>query len=171
VTSHKIDEIRKAARDYGRESLANYKFCLRLKDDVIVALNDYLAVGDKVAVAVPQSGDWNPEEENYRDEALGMFDEPIVILRDLGFGIAIRLDNLEDSGHCWVRVPVSLRKTSQNVEITVGAQPIVRIPLDYQDHLTRLCEATYKDLLAIFRDPVLERRPDLQGPIGFVRRH
>ena len=139
---------------------------MRLKNDVISTLNDYLAEGEKVVLGVPPSGEWNPEQVDYRDEALDAFDDPLVMLRDIEFGIAVRLDNLEDSGHCWVRVPLSVHRASGNVEMTAGDQPVVRVPLEYQGHLTKICEAVWRDLLTIFRDPVAKRRSDLKG-IGF----
>lgn len=167
MTTRMIDEIRQAARDYGQESQTNYEFCLRLKEDVISALDDYLAQGDKVAVGVPPSGEWNPEQGDYRDEALDAFNDPLIILSDVDkFGIAVRVDNLEDSGCCWVRVPLSVRRTSGNLHMTVGNQPVVRVPLANQGHLTKICEAVRLDLLAIFRDPVAKRRSDLKR-IGF----
>jgi hypothetical protein len=161
--TRKIDEIRQAARDYGKASRANYEYCLRLKNDVISTLNDYLAEGEKVVLGVPPSGEWNPEQGDYRDQALDIFDDPLVMLRDIEFGVAVRLDNLEDSGCCWVRVPISVRRISGNVEMTVGDQPVVRVSLDYGGHLTKICEAVRRELLAIFQDPVAKRRSDLRG--------
>ena len=109
----KIDEIREAARDYGRQSKENYEFCLQLKNDVILGLNRYLGqglLGEGLATGVPPWDDWDPGGGDYRNEALDTFDDKTLIVRDIVFGVAIRIDNFNDRGCCWVRSRISVHK-------------------------------------------------------------
>ena len=61
---------------------------------------------------------------------------------------------------------MTLRKTSNGVEAFVGNEPVIRMPVKYQPELTKVCDAVYRDLLAVFRQPIADRRPD-QRIIGF----
>ncbi len=149
--------------------MVNDRFCRQFKDDFIPVLREYLKPGDdRVVVGVPPTGDWEPERGDYRDQAVDTFDDGILTVRDISFGVAVRIDHTEDNCHFWIRSTITLRKTSESVEAIVGNEPIIRMPLNYRGELTKVCEAVYRDLLAVFRQPLADRRPELRT-IGFKK--
>jgi hypothetical protein len=166
----RIDEIRKAVAEYGRRSVEYSEIVHDLGRRILLALDDYLIPGGGVVFGVPPTGEWDPGVD-YRDAIFSSFGK-ILDLEDVCFGIAIRIDNLSDSGSLWVRLPTTIRKEGERLKVFAGTTKGVWLSIPREaDDLQAVCEHLFEVVLAAFQNDV---RFYLHGSmhemtIGFLR--
>jgi len=166
----KIDEIRKAATEYGRRSVENMQICERLGRRIIEAFDRFLKPEGGLVIGVTPKEEWHPEQGDYSSAAFSFYHDGILNLNEVQFGLAVRIDHLTDNGHFWVRLVVALRKNGDKIGVLAGDQDIIWLPINYEDaDVQNVCEGVYEILLRVYRDDVnlfVQGRENLQT-IGF----
>jgi hypothetical protein len=168
----RIDEIRRAVKEYGRRSAENMEICRRLGRAIIVAFDRYLTLKGSLVFGVPPFGDWSPEKGDYRDATFSFHGSRTLRIEDVQFGMALRVDNLDDSGCLWLRIVVNLRKQGEKIGVFVNEDSDgIWIPTNYSDRdLSEICEALYQLALRAFREDarMFVEGSGQFGTIGFM---
>jgi hypothetical protein len=86
--------------------------------------------------------------------------------------MALRVDNLDDSGCLWLRIVVNLRKQGEKIGVFLNEDSDgIWIPTNYSDRdLSEICEALYQLALRAFREDarMFVEGSGQFGTIGFM---
>jgi hypothetical protein len=141
----RIEQVRAAAKEYGRCSIENYKLMTKLGRDIISSFDRYLSPARGLVFGVPPKGEWDSNVE-YRDDAFSH--DPILTVGTIEFGLAIRIFEKQE-----LRQIVGLRKDGDQifVFVTDSESQKLRIPVDYtSDDLDHVCEQIFQNVLLLF---------------------
>ena len=145
----KYEELQKAVRDYGDAAFQNLMRCRALGDAIIAGYHEFAGCGEECVAGVPAQGPFDPRKE-YGDEAFSFHDRDVIILEPVRFGLSIIVGNAEDKGALWLRTVISAEITGDTFDVFVAAQPIIRIPFDFEPHLPIIYEAIHTEFLETF---------------------
>lgn len=169
---HRIDKIRAAAQAYGESSVRQQQLIAAFGKDLLAELAPYLHRGKHLVHGVTPKGDWIPGQD-YVDAAFSYYDAGLLTLEPIDFGIAIRVDNVDDDGACWVRVVLTLSKVGDKILASIGENAKTTIPVHYSAaDLRGVCEMIFVTVLKLFTTDVENARGGpyaSSGAIGFIR--
>lgn len=165
----KYDLLKDAIHDYGAAAFENLLRCKGLAQSIVDQFNDYIDCPPEMVRAVPAQGEFDPKK-NYGDEAFSFSQRPVIVLEPVHFGLTLIVGNAEDSGLLWLRTHISIEVTGDTFDVFVASQPVIRVPLHYDDHLAPIFEAIYREFIRTFEMEVMEfNDARFKNGIGFVR--
>jgi hypothetical protein len=168
VARTKFEEIQDAIRTYGQAAFQNLLRCKALGEAVIEGLHKYLGCDQRNVSAVPPEGPFDSRRD-YGEEAFSFHNRQIIILEPVRFGVSVIVGNAEDSGALWLRTLVSAEVAGDAFEVYVGAQPVIRTPLDFEGSLDPIFEAIVQEFLDTFEVDVMEFNDvRFKSKIGFM---
>jgi hypothetical protein len=168
MAATKYDELKDVVRDYGAAAFQNLLKCKTLGEAVITGFHRWLGCAPENVAGVPIEGTFNPKE-SYGDRAFSFFGKDVIILEPVRFGVSVIVGNIEDSGALWLRTVVSADISGDQYEIFVGAQPALRIPLDFETRLPEIYAAIHQEFLDTFELEVMEFEDQrFRSKIGFT---
>lgn len=168
MTETRFEKLQEAIKAYGAAAFENLLRCKGLGEAVINGLPDYLGCNAENVTAVPPEGLFDPRKD-YGEEAFSYRHREVIALEPVIFGVALTVHNFEDSGALWLRTALSIEVTGDSFDVFVAQQPLLRIPLDYEDKLEPVFEAIYREFLNTFHLEVLEFNDKrFETRIGFV---
>lgn len=143
------EELQAAILDYGEAAMENLIRCRALGHAVAAGLPGYLGAPEGCCSLVPPHGVFDPAKD-YGDKAFSFSDTPVVRLEPIRFGLCVIVPHKEDSGRLWLRIAVRVAVVGERFDVFVGNQPLIRVPLDYKGHLTRVHDHIHDELMSIF---------------------
>lgn len=155
MSQSKFEELQSAIHEYGQAAFENLLRCKALADAVIEGLPAYLGCDPAHVSAVPAQGPFDPRKD-YGDAAFSFSERDVIILEPVRFGLSLVVGNAEDAGSLWLRTVVSAEITGDTFDIFVAAQPIIRIPIEFEGLLTPLYETIHREFIQTFTIEVLE---------------
>ena len=164
----RFETLQAAIEKYGAAAFENLVRCKGFADAIVAAFPDYLGCGADCVRAVPAAGAFDPQQD-YGDLAFSYAHRQVIALEPIQFGVALTVKNMEDAGSLWLRTAVAVEITGDTFDVFVAQQPVVRIPLAYDDKLEPVLEAIYQEFLNTFRVQVLafnDKR--FETGIGFI---
>lgn len=164
---HRIDALRQAVARYGDETWANYQLLTKFGHDLLSSMARYMHRGQTLVRGVPPCGEWDPEQE-YRHEAFSSFGDPVLTLEPTDLGMAIRIDNLSDTGSLWVRIVITLKRSGQKLLLSIGDQYNLALPLQYEGDIEQACAMIFGALHDSFDLGARETRSGLYGEHGAI---
>jgi hypothetical protein len=148
----RIEQIREAAREYGKHSIENMQMGETLGREIMAAFDTYLTPKGGLVIGVPPIGSWEHDKGDYRDAAFSYYHEPLLTVSQTQFGIGVHiLDNL------WVRLVVTLRKQGDRIGVFCGHgnNEALWIPeKGSAADIGRVCERLFQTLLGYYRGDV-----------------
>jgi hypothetical protein len=170
MTLSKYEELQNAIRAYGEAAFQNLLRSKTLGEAVIEGFSAYLACDPKCVSAVPAEGPFDPRR-NYGDEAFSFDGRDVIILEPVRFGISLIVGNAEDSGALWLRTTVSAEVAGDQFDVFVAAQPLIRLPFDFEGKLQPVFDAIHQEFLDTFQIEVMEFNDQrFRTGIGFLPR-
>jgi len=168
MTKTKYEELQDAIHKYGAAAFENLLRCKGLSEAITQNLHTYLGCdADRVSL-VPAQGDFDPQKD-YGDEAYSFSQRPVIVLEPVHFGLSLIVKNAEDEGAMWLRTHVSIEVTGDSFDVFVASEPIIRVPLDYKDHLDPVFESIYREFIKTFEMEVMEfNDARFKNGIGFL---
>ncbi len=164
----RFDELKSAIRDYGQAAFQNLLKCRALGDAIIAGLHEFEACPPEHVAAVPAEGLFDPRKD-YGDEAYSFATREVIVLEPVRFGLCLVVGNIEDSGALWLRTVIAAEIIGESFDVFVAAQPVIRIPFDFDGKLGPIFEAIHREFLETF---TLEVDEFLDAPfktgIGFL---
>lgn len=151
----RYEELQAAIRAYGEAAFQNLLRAKALGDAVVSGFADYLGCDEELVSAVPAEGPFDPRRD-YGDEAYSFHGRDVIILEPVRFGVSLIVGNAEDSGALWLRTVVAAEVAGDAFEVFVSAQPIIRTPLQFENHLEPIHAAIHKEFLDTFQVEVME---------------
>ncbi|MEQ1930974.1 MAG: hypothetical protein ABL957_10665 [Parvularculaceae bacterium] len=162
------DEIKTSIRDYGAAAFQNLLQARALGEAVIARFHNYLGCEREKVAGVPAQGPFDPRED-YGEKAFSYYGRDVIILEPVRFGVSLIVGNLEDSGALWLRTVVAAEIAGDHFDVFVGAQPALRIPLDFAPSLDDVFKAMHREFLDTFELQVLEFEDQrFKTGIGFL---
>lgn len=162
------EEIKNAIRAYGAAAFQNLLRSRALAEAVIAGFHVYLGCEPEKVAGVPAQGPFDPREP-YGEKAFSFFGREVIVLEPVSFGISLIVGNLEDSGALWLRTAVAVEIAGDQFAVFVGAQPELRIPLDFDGRLEPVFRALHRELLDTFEIETLEFEDQrFKTGIGFL---
>ena len=167
----RIEQIRKAAEEYGKRSVENMQMAEKLGQEIIAAFDRYLTLKGGIVIGVPPSGEWRHDNGDYGAAAYSYFHEPILRVRPIQFGMCVKIwDNLS------IRLVVNLKKEGERIAVFCGPsnEEALWIPTTYlAADIDRICERLFQTLLSYYRGDVnlFVDGDEKMQTIGFVSRH
>jgi hypothetical protein len=149
------EEIKNAIRDYGAAAFQNLLKSRSLAEAVIDGFHLYLGCERGKVAGVPAAGPFDPREP-YGEKAFSFYGRDVIVLEPVRVGISLIVGNLEDSGALWLRTVLSAEIAGDHFAVFVGAQPELRVPLDFDDRLEPVFRALQKEFLDTFQLEILE---------------
>ncbi|MGV6820430.1 MAG: hypothetical protein ACWA5T_08020 [Parvularcula sp.] len=163
-----FEEIQHAVAAYGEAAMENFLRCRAVGRALFTGMPAYFGcAADKVCL-VPAQGAFDPNKD-YGDAAFSFHQHEVIRLEPIIFGLCLIVPNAEDSRSLWLRTGVRVEVTGDTFDIFVSHQPMVRVPLDFEGHLTPVWDTIKREFLSVFRTE-LARFSDERyaGGIGFV---
>ena len=168
MSQSRFEKLHDAIKTYGAAAFENLLRCKGFGEAVLAGLPDYLGCAPEHVHAVPPQGAFDPRKD-YGEEAFSYRHRDVIVLEPIVFGIAVTMQNLEDSGSLWLRTALSVEVTGESFDVFVAQQPMIRIPLDYKDALEPVFEAIYREFLNTFQLEVMEFNDKrFETRIGFI---
>ncbi len=168
MSQSRFDKLKEAIEAYGAAAFENLLRCKGLGEAVLDGLPDHLGCNAECVTAVPPMGAFDPRKD-YGEDAFSYRSREVIVLEPVVFGVALTVHNLEDSGALWLRTALSIEVTGDSFDVFVAQQPLIRIPLDYENKLEPIFEAIYREFLNTFQLEVLEFNDKrFETRIGFV---
>lgn len=168
MTETRFQKLQNAIKTYGAAAFENLLRCKGFGEAVLNGLPAYLGCGETCVTAVPAEGAFDPRKD-YGDDAFSYRQRQVIVLEPIHFGVALTVKNAEDSGALWLRTALSIEVTGNSFDVFVAQQPVIRIPLDYENALEPVFEAIYREYLNTFQLEVLEFNDKrFETRIGFV---
>lgn len=155
MAGRRYDELAAAVKDYGAAAFRNLLRCRALGEAVISGFAAFEGVDEAQVAGVPAEGPFDPRKD-YGDEAFSFHGRSVIVLEPVRFGICLILGNAEDSGALWLRTVVSAEIIGESIDVFVGAQPLVRVPHDFEGRLAPVFEAIHREFLETFTLEVAE---------------
>jgi hypothetical protein len=147
--SEKFSELQRAIRDYGQAAFQNLLKCRALGDSVISGFYEFEGCPRASVVAVPPAGPFDPHKD-YGDEAFSFHGRQVIILEPVRFGLCLIVGNAEDAGALWLRTVVSAEIAGDSFDVFVAAQPLIRVPLEFEGKLDPVFDAIHREFLETF---------------------
>lgn len=164
----RFEKLQDAILSYGAAAFENLLRCKGFADAVVKGLPAYLGCGETCVKAVPPVGPFDPRKD-YGEDAFSYSQREVIVLEPVQFGIALTVKNAEDSGSLWLRTALSIEVTGDSFDVFVAQQPVIRVPVAYEDALEPVFEAIYREFLNTFQLEVLEFNDKrFETRIGFV---
>lgn len=168
MTQTRFEILQEAIKTYGAAAFENLLRCKGFGEAIVEGLPAYLECDPECVTAVPPAGPFDPRKD-YGEDAFSYRHREVIVLEPIIFGIALIVRNFEDSGSLWLRTALSVEVTGDTFDVFVAQQPLIRIPLDYDDKLEPVFEAIYREFLNTFQLEVLEfSDKGFATGIGFV---
>ncbi|MEO1242749.1 MAG: hypothetical protein AAFX54_12645 [Pseudomonadota bacterium] len=168
MTQTRFEKLQDAIKTYGAAAFENLLRCKGFGEAVINGLPQFLGCNRECVTAVPPEGAFDPRRD-YGEDAFSFRHREVIVLEPVRFGLALTIKNFEDSGALWLRTVLSVEVTGDSFDVFVAQQPVIRIPLDYEDKLDPVFEAIYREFLNTFQLEVLEFNDKrFATGIGFV---
>lgn len=168
MTQTRFEKLQHAIKTYGAAAFENLLRCKGFGEAVIDGLPQFLGCSRQCVTAVPSEGAFDPRRD-YGEDAFSFRHREVIVLEPVRFGLALTVKNFEDSGALWLRTVLSVEVTGDSFDVFVAQQPVIRIPLDYEDKLDPIFEAIYREFLNTFQLEVLEFNDKrFATGIGFV---
>lgn len=168
MTETKYQTLKKAIHNYGAAAFENLLRCKGLGTAIIENFHAYIGCDRGCVSAVPAQGQFEPKKD-YGDDAFSFSQRPVIVLEPVHFGISLIIRNSEDEGMLWLRTALSIEVTGDSFDVFVASQPIIRVPLDYEDHLDPVFEAIYREFIKTFEMEVMEfNDARFKNGIGFL---
>lgn len=168
---NQVDRIRNAMTAYGRLSAATHRTLTDFGRKLLSAVGTFLHRDKALIQGVPPSGDWKPDTD-YRDAMFSSYQENIHSLDPLDMGLAIKVENLDDDGACWIRLRLTLQKRGNDVVVSLGDGRLAEVPVNYTDeHLRGIATKIIDECVMLFSDRVDHVTRGYYGeraPIGFL---
>lgn len=164
----RFDELKRAIKDYGEAAFQNLLRSRALGEAVIEGFPAYIGCSPNCVVAVPAEGPFDPCKD-YGEEAFSFHARPVIVLEPVRFGVSVIVGNAEDSGALWLRTAVSAEVSGDAFEVFVGAQPRLRVPLEFEGRLDPVFAAIYQEFLDAFQLEIMEFNDSrFKDGIGFL---
>jgi hypothetical protein len=168
MAGEKYEQLKTAIRAYGAAAFENLLRCKALGEAVIAGFHDWLGCPPQCVSGVPAKGPFDPRK-NYGEEAFSFSGREIVVLEPVRFGVSLIVGNAEDSGALWLRTTVSAEVLGGGFDVFAGAQPLVRVPLEFDGHLTPIYDAIHREFLNTFELKTMEFADErFRDGIGFL---
>ncbi|NHK29350.1 hypothetical protein FF098_015640 [Parvularcula flava] len=162
------DELKRAVSDYGKAAMDNLLHCKAFGRAVMDGYAGWLGCEPERVVGVPAKGQFDPHHD-YGDAAFSFYQSPVIRLEPVAFGVCVTIDNVEDSGSLWLRTAVRVDMAGQGLDVFVGTQPMVNVPVEFTGQLDPVFRAIHAEMLAVFSQELQEFRDDrFKGGIGFI---
>ncbi|MEO0879174.1 MAG: hypothetical protein AAFY22_05615 [Pseudomonadota bacterium] len=155
MSKSKFEELQTAIYDYGEAAFENLLRCKALADAVVTGFPAYLGCDPSSVSAVPAQGPFDPRKD-YGDAAFNFSEREVIILEPVRFGLSLVVGNAEDTGSLWLRTVISAEITGDTFDVFVAAQPMLRIPIEFEGLLTPLYDTIHRELLQTFTIEVME---------------
>jgi len=164
----RFEKLQEAIRTYGAAAFENLMRCKGFGEAVIAGFPDYIGCSRECVYPVPPAGPFDPRKD-YGEDAFSYAHRPVIALEPVQFGIALTVQNFEDSGALWLRTAIAVEVTGNSFDVYVAQQPVVRAPLDYEGGLEPVFEAIYQEFLNTFKLQILEFKDErFETGIGFL---
>jgi len=168
MTSTKFEELKSAIYDYGDAAFQNLLRCKALGEAIIEGYPKYIGSPEGSVSAVPIEGPFDPRND-YGDEAYSFHKRDVIILEPIRFGLSLVVGNAEDAGSLWLRTMISVEITGDTFDIFVASQPLIRVPLQFDEKLSPVYDAIHKEFLETFTLEVMEFNDSrFKTGIGFL---
>ena len=170
MTKTRFERLQDAIKNYGAAAFENLMRCKGFGEAVVAGFPAYIDCDEGCVNAVPPAGEFDPCKD-YGDAAFSFSQRPVIVLEPIQFGIALTVENFEDSGALWLRTAIAVEVTGESFDVFVAQQPMIHIPLDYADKLEPVYEAIYQEFMRTFKVEVLEFKDKrFETGIGFIPR-
>ncbi|GGD08043.1 hypothetical protein [Aquisalinus flavus] len=161
-------ELKRAVADYGKAAMDNLLHCKAFGRAVMEGYAGWLGCEPERVVGVPAKGQFDPHHD-YGDAAFSFYQSPVIRLEPVTFGICLTIDNVEDSGSLWLRTAIRVDMAGTVLEVFVGTQPMVNVPVEFDGQLDPVFRAIHKEMMSVFSQELQEFRDDrFRGGIGFI---
>ncbi|MBB4659044.1 hypothetical protein [Parvularcula dongshanensis] len=162
------EQLRAAIHDYGDAAMENFLRSRAFGLAVVEGFAAYLGCDPSCVSAVPAEGPFDPAKD-YGDQAFGFDPAKVIRLEPVTFGVCVTVPHEEDSGSLWLRTGVRVEVTGDTFDVFVANQPMIRVPLEFEDQLTPVHEALHRELMSLFRRDLATFRDErYEGGIGFM---
>lgn len=151
----RYEELKRAISDYGEAAFQNLLRARALGEAVIAGFPAYMGCDSACVSGVPPEGAFDPRRD-YGEEAFSFHGRQVIALEPVRFGVSLIVGNVEDKGALWLRTAVSAEVAGEAFDVFVGAQPMIRTPLEFADALDPIHEAIYREFLNAFQIEVME---------------
>lgn len=168
MAATRYDEIKAAIRDYGAAAFQNLLRSKSLCEAVIEGFHEWLGADARCVAGVPAEGPFDPREA-YGDKAFSFYGRDVIVLEPVRFGLSLIIGNVEDSGALWLRTVIAVEIAGDHFEVYIGAQPVLRLPLAYENGLSAIYVAVHREFLDTFQLETLEFEDQrFKAGIGFL---
>ena len=150
----RFEKLQAAIKTYGAAAFENLVRCKGFGDAVIAGFPDYIGCDAGCVKAVPPEGQFDPRKD-YGDQAFSYAHREVIVLEPIHFGIALTVKNFEDSGSLWLRTALAIEVTGDSFDIFIAQQPMIHVPLDFEDKLDPVFDAIYQEFMRTFRVELL----------------
>ena len=162
------EQLKSAVHDYGEAAMENFLRCRAFGLGVVEGFAAFLGCEPSCVSAVPATGPFDPAK-TYGDEAFSFDPNQVIRLEPITFGVCVIVPHEEDSGSLWLRTGVRVEVTGETFDVFVANQPLVRVPLEFEDELAPVFETLHRELMGLFRKDLLRFQDErYAGGIGFV---
>lgn len=168
MAGEKFEELKTAIRDYGQAAFQNLMKCRALGDAIASGFHVFEGCPAENVAAVPAEGAFDPRKD-YGDEAYSYAGREVIILEPVRFGLSLIVGNAEDGGALWLRTVIAAEIIGESFDVFVAAQPVIRIPFDFEGRLDPVFDAIHREFLETFTlevDEFLDAR--FKTGIGFL---
>lgn len=154
--------------DYGKAAMDNLVHCRAFGRGVLDGYAGWLGCEPSRVVGVPARGPFDPRHE-YGDAAFSFHKTPVIRLEPVLFGVCLTVDNVEDSGSVWLRTGIRCDVAGTGLEVFVGGQPMLRVPVAFDGELDAVFKALHREMMSAFSQELDEFNADrFSGGIGFL---
>ncbi len=168
MTQTRFENLQEAIKTYGAAAFENLLRSKGFAEAVLAGFPGYLECASECVKAAPPAGPFDPTKD-YGEAAFSYSHREVIVLEPIIFGVALTVKNFEDSGSLWLRTALSVEVTGDTFDVFVARQPLIRIPLDYEEKLEPVFDAIYREFLNTFQLEVLEFNDKrFATGIGFV---
>ena len=155
MSETRFDQLKTAIRDYGAAAFQNLLRSKALGEGVIEGLAPWLGCSEDNVAGVPAEGPFDPRED-YGEKAFSFHGKDIIVLEPVRFGLSLIVGNAEDSGALWLRTQIAAEIVGDHFDVFVGAQPVLRVPIEFEGKIEPVFEAVHREFLDAFELDVLE---------------
>lgn len=149
MAGSKFEELKTAIRDYGQAAFQNLLKCRALGDAIAEDFHVFEGCPEENVAAVPAEGVFDPRKD-YGDDAYSYSAREVIILEPVRFGLCLIVGNAEDSGALWLRTVVSAEIIGESFNVFVASQPVIRVPIEFEEQLDPVFEAIHREFLETF---------------------
>ena len=149
MTDSRLDNLARAAEEYGTRSFDNYAQIRSVAEQIKTSLCAYLDSGKECVFLVPPQGPFLAQ--NYRSMAFSVAGKGFLPLEPISFGLAVNISGEGD----YMRLVVTCRKEGDKMYVQIEDAPSYEMSLPIADEsLTLFNEKIYQHLLHWFTDRV-----------------